>query len=66
MPVMNDENVHLTNEKNQLLDELKRQHILVEDMRIQMDELRSRGKEERQKVFLICPKLDHWTCPTYS
>ena len=45
---MTDENLHLTAEKRDLLAQVKRQAILLEDMKSQMDELRLQTKEERK------------------
>ena len=49
IPEIKDENCHLNNEKQQLLAELRHQHLLVEDMRLQMDDLRQKSKVERRK-----------------
>ena len=43
---MTDENLHLTAEKRDLLAQVKRQAILLEDMKSQMDELRLQTREE--------------------
>ena len=45
---MTDENLHLTAEKRDLLAQVKRQVILLEDMKSQMDELRLQTREERK------------------
>ena len=45
---MTDENLHLTAEKRDLLAQVKRQAILLEDMKSQMDELRLQTREERK------------------
>ena len=49
LPAMTDENTHLIHEKKELLDQVRRQNILMEDMKAQMEELRLQTREERRK-----------------
>ena len=49
LPAMTDENMHLMHEKKELLDQVRRQNILMEDMKAQMEELRLQTREERRK-----------------
>ena len=49
LPAMTDENMHLIHEKKELLDQVRRQNILMEDMKGQMEELRLQTREERRK-----------------
>lgn len=49
LPAMTDENLHLAHEKKELLSQVRRQNLLMEDMKSQMEELRVQSKEERRK-----------------